>query len=45
MSEQGSDDQMTPEQREELQRQFELAQAAALEEERKTAAQPDNGDG
>jgi len=45
MSEKGSDDQMTPEQREALERQVELQEAETLEEERKTAAQPDSGDG
>jgi hypothetical protein len=38
MSEKGSDDQMTDEQREELQRRLELERAMVLEEERKTAA-------
>jgi hypothetical protein len=40
MSEQGSDDQMTPEQREEVARRAELDEAETVEEERKTEAQP-----
>jgi hypothetical protein len=39
-SETGSDDQMSPEQRTEVQLVYDLQRAAALEEERKTAAQP-----
>jgi hypothetical protein len=39
-SETGSDDQMTPEQRTEVQLAYDLQRAAALEEDRKTAAQP-----
>lgn len=45
MSEQGSDAQMTPEQRAAVARQADLAQAEALEEERKTAAQPVDDEG
>ena len=37
---QGSDAQMTDEQRKEAERQFDLARAADVEEERKTQAQP-----
>jgi hypothetical protein len=44
MDEKGSDAQMTDEQRAELERQQDLAQAQTLEEERKTAAQPDHAD-
>jgi hypothetical protein len=39
-SETGSDDQMSPEMRAEVRLAFDLQRAAALEEERKTAAQP-----
>jgi hypothetical protein len=44
MSEQGSDNQMTDEQREELERRLDLEQAATVEEERKTAAQSTQDD-
>lgn len=40
----GSDAQMTDEQRAELQRRHELELAAEVEEERKTAAQPEEGE-
>lgn len=39
-NEPGSDDQMTPEQRDRLAHQADLDRAAVVEEERKTAAQP-----
>lgn len=42
---QGSDAQMSVEQAIEVQRRRELDQAAMLEEERKTAARPVDGDG
>jgi hypothetical protein len=45
MSEQGSDDQMTPEQRAELEQRTDLEQAMVVEEERRTAAAPDDGEG
>ena len=41
----GSDNQMTPEQRAELDRRADLDQAAVVEEERRTAAAPDTGGG
>jgi hypothetical protein len=44
-SEQGSDEQMTDEQRAELARRLDLEKAAAVEEERKTEAQPADGPG
>lgn len=40
----GSDDQMTDEQREELERQSDVAEAEEVEEERKTEAQPVDGE-
>jgi len=44
MTEKGSDDQMTPEQRAEVQRRADLAEAEVVEEERKTEAQPVDGE-
>lgn len=44
-TEKGSDDQMTREQRAELDRQAEQAERAEREEEELTAAQPDDGPG
>lgn len=42
---QGSDAQLTDEQRAEIDRRYELALAEAVEEERKTEAAPSAGDG
>jgi len=41
----GSDEQMTDEQRAELEHQADVAEAETVEEERRTAAQPDDGEG
>jgi len=45
MTETGSDNQMTPEQREELEHRSDLQEAEELEEERKTEAAPATDDG